>query len=220
MLTRLKAALFPGKKLSSIERIKQYDLAEKPFAYALLHRAAASVDEHGREARKITGCTLPYRTPASLEEEASSAAVIIAHHVTFMAMKNIGRNPVFWPGDPLPKDGPMVIAFSLFALTLIHGNLKSEEIHIDFMKAGTNTACLFFLVHPEEERIRFAMQGIEAFRAAALSGHPKVEEWQVTLSSLVQNYVLSYSVTDERVQNCDWNGLFGKMLSSLLACVE
>ena len=127
MFKRIKAALGSGKNPSRTEQAKIFDLTNKQFTQALLLRASQYQDEAVQDLKEMAGRTKPIVEDKTLNEFAASCAATIAHHITTEAIKNIGRNAAFLPYDPVPKYAPMVVAFSLFVLAGLQGQLKVKN---------------------------------------------------------------------------------------------
>lgn len=217
MLQRLKSMFSARKELTQLERVSAFDLNERPFARALLLRAAYLQDEAIRDLGKM-GSTAAVRENKSLVDAASSSATTVAYHVTTEACKVLGQSVVFMPFDAIPKHAPMVTAFSLFVLAGIHGQLNAEGVALDFSEASVGTALLFSLGHSDEKRLKQANQSIAAFRSVVQASGSNVKEWRDNCMTLVPMYVLQWTTTDEKLKNRDFTPLFASMLSSLLKC--
>ena len=219
MLNRLKSLFGGPKTVTRLERANSFAVNGKPFTSALLSRAAQYQDEAIRDVREMGGSS---RVPdeKSLKDFAASSASTIAYHVAVEAAKAQGRNPAFLPYESVPKYAPMVVAFSLFILAGIHGQLKAEGIDIHFPETAASTANLFFLAHPDDERVAHASRGIAAFQAIAKQDAENVRTWHDNLMKIVPMYVLQWSTDKEEIKKLDFNSLFGSMLASLLKAVE
>ena len=100
----------------------------------------------------MLGKIRPIEQDRSLNEFVASSAISIAHQLTFEAMEDLGRESEFLPNMSTPKDAPLVVAYSLFILAGIQGNLESEGIYLEFKEIAVDTASLFYLYHPEKEK--------------------------------------------------------------------
>lgn len=126
MLNRIKASLGIGKPSSRTDLANSFDLGQRNFTKALLLRASHYQDE------AMKNLKVNAREGKTLNEFAASCAATVAHHVTTEAMKSIGREAVFLPHDPVPNYAHMAVAFSLFVLAGLHGQIKQEGLELDF----------------------------------------------------------------------------------------
>jgi len=220
MFERIKSIFGGGKKPTRSEQADSYNLDDKPFTRALFLRASKYQDEATGDLKEMSGRTKPVAEPQTLEEFAASCAATIAYHVTTQARKRIGHKATFLPYDPVPNYAQMVVAFSLFVLIGIQGQLKAEGIELDFSKLAARTGNLFFLFHPDEDKLKHINEGIEAFRAVAQSDAGNVKDWHDNLMQLIPIYVLQWTTDDQEFKDLDCIHLFGSMLSSLLAALE
>ena len=220
MFERIKT-LLRGRKHSMTEQAETYVLTDKPFSRALLLRASQYGDEAEHDLKEMFGSLKPIAEAKTLDEFAASCAVMIAFTITSEAMKSIGRDRTFMPYDPVPKDALMVVAFSLFVLVGIHGKLKAEGFQLDFTKLALDTACLFFMYHPVQERVKNVMEAQKIFKdVAAKADAGNVREWHDNLMQLIPMYVLQWTTESAELKKLDFIPLFGSMLSGLLKAVE
>ena len=219
MLEGLKSMLGARKIQTRSERALAFNLEGKPIAKALLARAAEYQDEAIAFAKRMGSKKIPAE-PASLSEFSASCATTISYKVTCDALKTLGRPEAFLPYDPVPKYAPMVVAFSLFILESICAHLKAEEIEIDFPRLAAQTAELFFVSHPETERIENIKLGISAFQSVTQVDASNVKDWHNTLFEAVPMYILQWSTTKQDLERIDFNELFASQLSSLLRTIE
>lgn len=219
MLNRLKS-LFGGQKtVTRVERANSFGLSDKPFTRALVLRAAQYQDDTIHDLENMGG-TRPIHDEKSLNAFAASCASTIAYHVAVEAAKSQGRNPAFLPHEPVPTYAPMVVAFSLFVLAGIQGQLKAEGVELAFQEIAASTANLFYLAHPDDERISNASRGIAAFRSIAKADAENVRTWHDNLMKIVPMYVLQWNTDNKELKQLDCMSLFGSMLASLLKAVE
>jgi hypothetical protein len=224
MFDRLKSIFAVSPRKSRVDQAQSYNLDDKPFAKALVLRATTYQDEAKRDLRAMHGKLKPIAEPKTLQEMIASCAVTIVHHITHEAMKNIGRDPTFCDtlllNNPMPKDAPLVVAFSLFVLTGLHYQLQAEGIELEFHDLAVETACLFFMFHSDEDRVKYVMQGIQAFHTVAQSGAQNVRDWHDNLMQLIPIYVMQWTTKDEKFKKVECIPLFGGLLTSLLSTVE
>lgn len=219
MLQRLKSLLTHDQPTSRIEGAKRFDLAAKPFTRALVLRAAEHQDEAIRDVREMGGLrTIP--DEPSCDAFTASSASTIAYHITTEAAKSLGQNVAFLPSEPVPKEAPLVVAFALLVLAGVHGQLKSEGLQLPFAEIAAETANLFFLAHPDEERIENANRGIAAFRSFAQSDAANVRSWHDSLMKLVPMYISQWTTDNPELKKLDCIPLFGSMLQSLLKAAK
>jgi hypothetical protein len=114
----------------------------------------------------------------------------------------------------------MAVAFSLFVLAGVQGQLKAEGVDLDFREVAARTANLFFVFHPDEDRAKSAMEGIKMFQAVAQTHAENVKEWQDSLMRLIPMYILQWTTENAEMRKLDFIPLFGTMLSSLLKAIE
>ncbi|MGH9875973.1 MAG: hypothetical protein ACRD9S_26265, partial [Pyrinomonadaceae bacterium] len=100
------------------------------------------------------------------------------------------------------------------------GQLKAEGIELAFPEIAAETANLFYLAHPDDERIANAGRGIAAFRSVAKAEYDNVRSWHDSLMKIVPMYVLQWTIDNNELKRLDCMPLFGGMLSSLLKAVE
>jgi hypothetical protein len=219
MFDRIKKVL-DVKVHSRREQADTYKLADKPFTRALLLRASHYQDEAERDLKKMVERTKPIAQDKTFNEFAASCAVTIAYHITTEAMKNTGHDAAFLPSTPVPKYAPMVVAYSLFLLTGIQGQLQAEGVELNFREMAADTANLFFMTHPDEEGAKNAMEGIKAFQIVARGNGNNVKDWHDNLMQLIPMYVLQWTTENQELKKHDFVPLFGSLLSSLLKAVE
>jgi hypothetical protein len=209
-----------GRKQSRKKQAESYDLSDKPFAKALLFRASHYQDT-AKEVYAALGGRRPFTEDPTLEEFAASCAVTIAHYITTRSMESIGRELCFMPYNPPPKDAPMVVAFSLMILAGIYGQLEADGIKIDFREATMDTANLFYLFRPDNERAQYAIEGIQMFQALAeQTDRDNIRKWNASLMELIPVYVLQWTTDNDELKKFDHISLFGSMLSGLLKAVQ
>lgn len=203
-----------------LEQAKSYELEDKPFAKALLLRATTLQDQGEKDLKRMLGKLKPTVKPRTFQELASSCAVTIASHITSKSMEAIDRKPAFLSGDPLLKDAPMVIAFSLFVLAGILSELKAEGIELEFKDLAIRTSSLLFFPYPNEDEVDCALNSKYYFHTLATSDAQNVKEWRDELMGLVQIYVMQWTTEDQELKKVDCIPLFGKYLNMELASVE
>lgn len=219
VLSRFKALFGPEKAPSRSERAKSFDLTTKPFTRALVLRASSLLDETIRELKSM-GSARPIQDEKTLDVFAASCASTIAYHVAVEAAKSQGRNACFLPFEPVPSYAPMVVAFSLFVLAGIEGHLKAEGVAIAFPEVAASTANLFFLSHPDDERVPSVKRGIAAFQSVATADVENVRSWHDNLMKVVPMYVLQWNTDNAELKKIEFILLFGGMLAGLLRAVE
>ena len=166
------------------------------------------------------GSVRPIQHEKSLDAFAASCASTLAYHVAVEAAKSQGRNACFLPYEPVPPYAPMVVAFSLFVLAGIQGHLKAEGVAIDFPEVAASTANLFYLSHPDDERVSNVKRGVAAFQSVAKADVENVRSWHDNLMKAVQMYVLQWNSSNDELKRIEFIPLFGDMLASLLRAVE
>jgi hypothetical protein len=219
MLQELKSMFSAGTTQTRSERAAAIDLEGKPIAKALLLRGAEYQDDAILFAKRM-GSKRTVADEGSLNEFAASCAATVAAKVTYDALKALGRPDAFFPYEPVPNYAPMVVAFSLFVLESTCAHLKAEKVDLDFPTVAAQTAGLFFVSHPEAERIENAKRGIGAFQSVAQIDVPHVKEWRDTFFKIVPMYVLQWTTTKQDLKAIDFNELFASKLAGLLKAIE
>lgn len=217
MFERIKMAL-SGKQEEPVNSSgsSEHDFSDRPVTGALVRRARTYQSEAEYDLREMLGSLRTISRPDSIEDETASCAATIAYHVTTEALNRLGRSAAFLPLEPLPKDGAMIVTFSFFVLAGIHGQLKAEEIELDFQELAANTASLFFTVRPVEEKAKYIKKSFDMFRMVVGADSGKIKEWHDNLMALIPLYILQWIENDEKLRRIDFIDLFSKMLSSLL----
>lgn len=212
--------MFGREMASSRTALAQsFDLTSKPFTRALALRASSYVDETVRELKSMGGVR-SIQDEKTLEAFAASCASTIAYHVAVEAARSQGRNAAFLPYEPMPSYAPMVVAFSLFVLAGIEGHLKAEGVVIGFPEVAASTANLFFLSHPDDERLHNTKRGIAAFQSVAKAEAANVRSWHDNLMKVVPMYVLQWETDNAELRKIEFGPLFGGMLAGLIRAIE
>jgi len=219
MLNRIKSFLAKSKAQTRLERANGFALAGKPFTSALLSRAAQYQDEAIRDLREM-GSSVKVPDDTSLAMFAAGAASSIAYHIVIEAAKSQNCNPIFLPYEPVPKYAPLVVAFSLFILAGIYGHLKDEGIDIPFLETAASAAALFYLAHPDDERVANAHRGVQTFQAITRQGTENIQTWCENLMKCIPMYVLQWTSDSPKIKELDFDSLFGRMLGSMLKTVQ
>lgn len=198
----------------------RYDLSGRPFTHALVLRATHYQDEAILGLGKLVGGAAPVKEEESLRELAGGCAVTIAYHITTEALAQNQRSTAFLTYEPVPNDAPLVVAFAIMVLAELHHQLEADGIDLDFRDLAARTASLFFTAHPDDDRARHALSGIEAFRSIAQADHDKAREWRKSLTTLVAPYVLQRTTKSAELRKIDCAPLFGRLLGSLLSAAQ
>lgn len=220
MFVWLKHLLRPQGPAPRTTLVDAYDLTDKGFTRALLLRATQYQDEALRDLGRVVGGPASVGQERTLREFAASSAVTIAYHITGEALGYNQRSKSFLPLQPVPADAPLVVAFALMVLAELHHQLKADGLELDFRDLAARTASLFFMAHPDEERARHALSGIEAFRSIATADHQNAREWRESLTKLVAPYVHQWTTRSRELREVDCAPLFGRLLDSLLRAAE
>lgn len=203
---------------SRVARINNLSLDEKPFTKALLLHTAESIDEAMRNLSQI-GPLKPIAEDETIEEIAATSAITEAHHITIKAMDKIGRSAIFMPYNPMPKDGPLVVTFSLFVLLSIQNQLEAEGINTEFKNMSARTADLFFLAYDDDNRVNNIKTCFKTFQKVAQSISSGGEEWHDNLMKLIPLHIMQQNSDDSKLEDLDTTSLIGKMLELLLKTV-
>jgi len=207
------------KALTRTERAKTFELDGKPFTRALVLRASTSLDGTLQEL-KNAGIDRPILEEKTLEAFAASCASTVAFQITVDATKHQGRDAAFFPYEPVPAHAPAVVAFSLFILAGLQGQLKAEGVQVAFPELAASTANLFFLSHPDNERALQVKRGFAVFQSIAKADAENVRSWHDNLMKLIPMYVLQWTTENTELRKVDFMPLFGGMLTGLLSAVE
>lgn len=219
MFQKLKAMFESKEDQSRSDRAAAFDLEGKPITRALVLHAAEFQDELFLFVKRM-GIKQTIREESTLNEFTAGCASTIALKVTCDALKALGRPEAFFPNEPIPKYAPMVVAFSLFVLESICAHLKAESIELDFPKLVAETAGLFFVMHPDAERIENANRGISAFQSVVQVDARNVKEWHDTFFKIVPVYLLQWTTTKQDLKQIDFNELFADKLAGLIKAIE
>lgn len=219
MFQKLKAMFESEENQTRSKRAAAVDLEGKPITRALVLHAAEFQDELILFAKRM-GIKRTIREESTLSDFAAGCASTIALKVTYDALKALGRPEAFFPYEPVPKYAPMVVAFSLFVLESMCAHLKAEGIELDFPKLAAETAGLFFVSHPDAERIENAKRGISAFQSVVQVDATNVKEWHDTFFKIVPMYLLQWTTTKQDLKQIDFNELFAGKLAGLLKAIE
>ena len=198
---------------------RSYDLSDKPFTQALLLEAAEAVDRAKLDIGARTGAIPQPSRKGSLKDFARSCATVTALEITSGALVSIGREPAFYPGQPVPKDAPMVIAFSLLVLSNISASLKAEGLDLDLEDDAIELAGKFFLLHSPEEKAENVVMGLETFREITQSLAKSVGGWGEYLAQLTPIYVLRNAPEKSQQPEQHFLAAFGHLLGALLSPV-
>lgn len=217
MLEKLRSMLGSVPAKTRSERVATFGLDGKPITRAVLLRGAALQDDAILLARRL-GNTKAFAEESSLGEFAASCASTIALTVSYDALKKNER-PMFFPNEPVPKYAPIVVAFGIFILQSIHAHAEAEGVHFDFQRAAAQTASLFFIDHPAEERVKCAKLGLEAFESVANVDLPNVQEWRDTFFKMVPLYLLQLAKGNQGGKRMDLDSLFAAKMENLLRSV-
>ncbi len=221
MFERIKIILSREQPAStSTVDSRKYDYSKSPVTDALVRRGKTYQAEAEHDLRKMLGRLDPISKLDTIEAEAASCSSTIAHHITIESLNRLGRSAAFLPLEPLPKDGCMIVAFSLFVLAGIHGQLKSEKIDLNFQELAINTTSLFFITHPDEKKAEYIKNSFDLFRMIIGSDSEKVKEWHNKLMELIPLYILQWTTDNKKLREIDFMDLFSEMLASLLKTIE
>lgn len=220
MFDKIKNSLGSNNN-SRQQQARNFDVSNKPFTEALILRASKYQDEAKQDLIKILGRIRPItQQDNTLNEFASSCAITIARNITSMAMDNIDHEKVFLPYTPLPKYAGLAVAYSIFLLVGIHGELEAEGIKTDSKEMMIDIANLHYMSHPDKERAENAMDGIHMFQFLVKSGGKNIEDWHDNLMKLIPLYVLQWTTEDQQLKQQDFIPLFGSMLNNLFSTME
>jgi hypothetical protein len=135
--------------------------------------------------------------------------------VTKLAAQAIGLETSYLPGSELPKEAPMVVAFSLSILHLINEFLLGDEVTINLKPAVIDTAKLHYMFHDNQEASERAFEGVKLFQAIQGNNSKSVNDWWEGMSKLVSLYVLQWTSDNADLKKLDCIHLFGKCLKML-----
>lgn len=198
-----------------------YEIVDKPFTKALSVLASKYQDETLKA--DISGLLWPLINlrRENFDEFVTGCAITVVCQITVDAIKNIRPDAGFQ--NPVPKYTPMIVAYSLCLLTGVRGQLSAEGVEIGWRDMAITAAGVFFFMgHTADERVKHAMEGMDAFQTLVkeITSRENVREWNDNLMQLVYFYVLQLTTKDKAMEQRDYIPLFGSMLSSLLKTVE
>lgn len=208
------------KNTSRSKKLEEFDFSNKPFTKALCLRAVEYHDEAINDLKESLGSIRPIKENNTINELVASCAITISMHIVHEASQNIGFDASFLPSQQIPKDAPIIIAFSIFLLSGIQDPLEAEGINLDFRELIADLATLFFMFHPDEERAKNALNGIETFQFIVNADDDKVKKWNQDLIKLLDIYILQWTSDKKEMKEIDCIPLFGGLLSALLKSIE
>lgn len=151
----------------------------------------------------------------TFEDFVASATVATSIGVTKLAAQAIGLEANYLPGSELPKEAPIVVAFSLSILHLINEFLIGDEVTINLKPAVIDTAKMHYMFHDNQEASERAFEGVKLFQEIQGNNSKSVKDWREGMSKLVSLYVLQWTSDNAELKKLDCIHLFGKCLKML-----
>jgi len=199
------------------EQIREYELEGKPFTKAVLLSALPQF-----EAARLAGGEWEDLNSAIL-----SCASLVAHHITFTAMKS---NNLIWelltPGLVIrqPKIRA-IITFNVFIQLCLDSHLKGEGTAPDINKLSLHAIRLLFapLAKGEWDRIFDDLFQLvfETFNELSKVDSPQLNTWKETMSKFVPGYILfDRNSPQSQDLNLPYPWLFEQQLAALVGLEE
>jgi hypothetical protein len=224
MFERLRTllGLTQAAKPSAVEQIAAYDLSSRPVTKALLLRVAAGLDNDLKWFKEASIGTKSFKEPSNLEEQIDSAVCCAALNIMFDATEKNKAKSICLPGQPLPSDIGLTVAFAFIAIVGMINPLRAEGYDFDFQKACMTLVRVMFLLHSVEEQEQAYRQGSDVFRQVMLAAAEKknVREWLDSYTYVVLRYLMQWTTDDQKVKESDFPSLFGSLFKSLIASAE
>lgn len=200
------------KPLNAMDYVRGLNLDDRPFTKALFLRAASLIDSSAIE----IDVKLPSFESIDITSFAETAIITVAFEITELSGRAIGQPVVYLPDGPVPHHLALIGAYSQYVAAILTGHLKNDGINCDFKRLGAELAGQSFMIKPIEERVQYAMAGINTFKQLTGVNHPKLIEWQGQLAKLIPAYVVQWTSQDQNRRNMDMSTAFGGLLRSLL----
>lgn len=196
-----------------------FDLPGRPVTRALLLRAAQVTSENVKRLKAELGRLRPIDEPSDLNGQIDSAACVVALGILADALDDVGR---YWPlpGDPLPRDMHVIVAFGYWVVVGIFGPLSEEGYDLDFKIVAAGLVNSLFMMHSPEETARQHRLAGEVFHQIAGADAVNVRQWRENVQKLVRLYLIQFTSDDPTIQGRDFRPLFASSLKSVLSAVE
>jgi hypothetical protein len=195
--------------------VQDYLPLAKPFTKALVLRASQRGDEAYDDLEKSLGKINYQEDDTTFEDFVASATVATSIGVTKLAAQTIGLEAGYLPGSKIPKEAPIVVAFSLSILHLINEFLLGDEVTINLKPAVIDTAKMHYMLHDNQEASERAFEGVKLFQEIQGNNSKSVKDWWEGMSKLVSLYVLQWTSDNADLKKLDCIHLFGKCLKML-----
>lgn len=222
MFEKLKAIM--GSKptpKSQVDQIPIMKLKNRPFALALMMRAAEEVDWSKGDLDALVGKSTPVHVPATIEEQIDSAICVVAMMILESAAEEAGCKHTYLPAEPLPKEAPMVMAFGFFLIMGMVNPLAAEGYKFEFPKACAQLSSAMLLMYTDEERIKAHKAAVAIFQnVAGARDRPNVKGWIDNTTQLVMYYVEQFTSPVPKIKEMTYLPLFGSQLKVLLSTQE
>lgn len=195
--------------------MKDYLLQAKPFTKALMLRASQRGDEADEGLKKTLEKLSRQEDDTAFDDFVASTAVATSIGVTKLAAQTIGLEANYRPGSEIPKEAPIVVAFSLCILNLINEFLLGDGITINLKLAAIDAAKMHFVFHDNQEASERAFEGVKQLQGIQANSSKAVNDWRDGMSKLVSLYVLQWTSDNAELKKLDCIHLFGKCLKML-----
>jgi hypothetical protein len=212
MFDHMKSLMGIRKPINAMDYARSLDLNHKPFTEALFLRAASLIDSAAIE----VDVKLPSFQNTNITRFAETAIITVAFSIMELAGKAIGQPVVYLQDDPVPNNFSLVVAYSLYVAAILTGHLKADGISCDFDRLATELAGQPFTVKSVDERVQYAITGINTFKHLTSVKHPKVIEWHGLLAKLIPAYVMQWTSQDRNMRDMEVSAAFAGLLRSLL----
>jgi hypothetical protein len=199
-----------------MEMMKNYLLQAKPFTKALMLRALQPWDAADEDPKKTLDGLSRQEDDTPFEEFVASTAVATSIGVTKLAAHTIGLNTNYQPGSEIPKEAPIVVAFSLCILNLINEFLLGDGVTINLKEAVIDAAKLHYMFHNNQVASELAFEGVKLFQWIQKNSSKAVSDWREGMSKLVSMYVLQWTSESADLKKLDCINLFAKCLKMLI----
>ena len=187
-----------------MDYVRSLYLDDRPFTKVLFLRAASLIDSAAIE----IDVKLPSFKNADITRFAETAIITVAFSITELSGKAIGQSVVYLPDNPVPRNSSLIVAYSLSVAAILTSHLKVDGINCDFDRLTSELAGQPFMVKSIDERVQYAIAGINTFKQLASSDYAKVIEWHGLLAKLIPMYVVQWTSQDQNMRNTDLSKAF------------
>jgi hypothetical protein len=221
VFSRLKAMVGGGRPKSQLDQVPRAELQDKPITLGLLIHAATAMDKTNKSLDEWVGKKRQHAVDLpTLDDKVQSGVGVVSFSIVSAAMKQAGVNLISgMPGEPIPKEVLISLAFGYFVVMGMANPLKSEGFEINTRDKCLGLISNLLLLRTDQEKLAAAqevatmVQGI----VAAAEEHKNVEEWIDNTAKLVLFYLAQVTTTEPKLKELKALDMLGAQLKSALA---